>query len=803
MANWYCVSCRLAARSPSSALRSGVPPRQWPRDAAIFAFPRPRYSTTTSSQTATSAGVQEGDYGRTSSVEQHAPDEPGNGHGPTDQSAPSPVNTLRNEKDAAGTGDAGQQSSESWRGPMPPIRKVYIDSKVNQPVSTTGDENAHHTNRKSMPDENNVWDQMNAVLNAAVQSRQKTVQWEGRVISTMALEREIKIRDTLMFRDAVPGYWGYVWHQLRLAKSENIPFTLPWWLEPNDTTKELIQLLEKKGIEEFRQTWEQQPKWMKRSQWARLAFWWLDRDPQRVLEFVIATNISPYAPHRMVSDCLLYIHDFHPRLVNTRLFRKALKECLPIRRWPMTGMSPRAIRVYIQIADLNRVEFLFDYMRRWDIEITAATALCFMTRFTRSKAVDRAIEALRLLIELNDEIHHMNSESVIRHCCKLLTLDTVEEHNNERNFRILPRILELGVRPTRDMMNVVVSNAFRTGDVQLGLDMLKYMQSQGMEFDSYTYLTMLDDAVARGDRQRVDELLQEINPREDLVNNQFIASKIIHAQFTFTAKNISTTADPTTIFLDMLDLYSRYFDLTPLKELQLISPTYNAIGMERDLTPGSHVLFIMMATYLRCSTNPARVWRVHRRFEQLIEQRHPVIAPLVQFPHFNNEFIRAFRPYEDAVRHCVNIVNKMLKDSTQPFELDGKKIRPAAPDVWTWNVLLSVFVRHGKHDGVEAITEMMKRHNVSYDQATWNTILQSKVARQDVNDAAATIREMESRGYSTDQYTLRALRFLRNPEQLRQAVQDLESWEKDVEEKEREELLDRSMRRLAAASNSK
>lgn len=98
---------------------------------------------------------------------------------------------------------------------------------------------------------------------------------------------------------------------------------------------------------------------------------------------------------------------------------------------------------------------------------------------------------------------------------------------------------------------------------------------------------------------------------------------------------------------------------------------------------------------------------------------------------------------------------------------------------------------------------MMKRHNVSYDQATWNTILQSKVARQDVNDAAATIREMESRGYSTDQYTLRALRFLRNPEQLRQAVQDLESWEKDVEEKEREELLDRSMRRLAAASNSK
>jgi pentatricopeptide repeat protein len=129
---------------------------------------------------------------------------------------------------------------------------------------------------------------------------------------------------------------------------------------------------------------------------------------------------------------------------------------------------------------------------------------------------------------------------------------------------------------------------------------------------------------------------------------------------------------------------------------------------------------------------------------------------------------------------------------------------PAKPTVWTWNSLLSVFVWHRQSNSVKVIREMMHKHGVEYDMVTWNTIITGHVLQQKVVEAATAIRDMELQGYSMDSYTLRALRFLKDPEQLGVAIAELDrethelaQWEMKAEEKERDELIDQGLRRLA------
>jgi pentatricopeptide repeat protein len=150
------------------------------------------------------------------------------------------------------------------------------------------------------------------------------------------------------------------------------------------------------------------------------------------------------------------------------------------------------------------------------------------------------------------------------------------------------------------------------------------------------------------------------------------------------------------------------------------------------------------------------------------------------------------------------MVEDMLRPVTQPLIVDGREIVPAKPNVWTWNTLLSVFAWHRQQNAAQLIKEMMDKHGVGYNSVTWNTIISGHVHQQNVAETAAAIRDMESQGFSLDSYTLRALRFLRDPEQLRVAISELDKetqqladMEMAAEQKEHEELLDRGLRRLA------
>lgn len=96
---------------------------------------------------------------------------------------------------------------------------------------------------------------------------------------------------------------------------------------------------------------------------------------------------------------------------------------------------------------------------------------------------------------------------------------------------------------------------------------------------------------------------------------------------------------------------------------------------------------------------------------------------------------------------------------------------------------------------------------------TWNVIISGFASQQNASAIAQSIKDLEDQGLSIDAYTMKGLRYLRDPEQLWIAVEQLDlksasHLRRDafnpnpesphLDEAETEQLLDRGLQRLKA-----
>lgn len=482
--------------------------------------------------------------------------------------------------------------------------------------------------------------------------------------------------------------------------------------------------------------------------------------------------------------------------------------CMSPRDWPVIFLSQSGVRLYLKHCDYHEVVSAYYTMRFSQSFTLPATALCFMRHFTEHGDIEMALKALEWVPRLPNPSPEqpLESQSVMRHCCKLLTLDFVIDGPDGRNFRILPRLLQMGLRPDRDMMNVVLSNAFKTGDSQLGYDMLQYMKGQGFELDVYTYMALLMDAVDRGDRGRVEALVADIKRHEEIRAHPYIVSKVFHAHYVFTAKYMDPKADPSDVFYSVLGLYNQLHDIGPLKALSIIPPHYTPPPGGANTRPSLMALYVMIATYFRCEKRIPVVQRIYMQFRRLVAQGHEVIAPLAETDHTYNEFLCAFRSNPEGIRPCVRIVEDMLQGrpliSDSDVQPDHEFVH-TKPTSRTWTILMSAFIYNNQLEAAEKVKQMMAHHQVEYNHATWNTIISGYVNMQKIPEAAKSIRMMETQGFKVDAYTMKSLRYLRDPERLWMAIDELDKIEaaarggdmelqhddEDFEHQERRDLL--------------
>ncbi|OJD16299.1 hypothetical protein AJ78_03511 [Emergomyces pasteurianus Ep9510] len=557
-----------------------------------------------------------------------------------------------------------------------------------------------------------------------------------------------------------------VWDKLKLEHEEE---ALNWLTGVDWTAEDPAHLS---------RHWSRLRRHQKEKLWPPIALWLLLNSPRAALAFLLATDITPAPPFSMVAKCFLYLDAFHYEELtqderSKQYYEEAFNTCLNPNKWPVLKTYERGIRLFLKRATSQDVNNALSTILDHGIYVGFETATYLMDLFTKQHDIPRALDSLRLVRATFDYHRFLSDPRVLYRCCKLLTLDYVIEKKGERYFRILPEILKIGVPLNQPMLNIIYRNALKQNVPTSVPHVLHEMGKKGIPPDSYTYISLLDDALSRRDLQHLDVIIREISSQDSLRTNPFITSKMLHVVYSLDRVNPDEGWGDTDVFDRMLNIYNAAHDIQPLVDLGILRVDKFALENREKSgkpLPSSHSLVIMIAAFLRMQDARQIVDNVFDRFLYLCDQGHESFGPLAESDYIYNVFLQEFsRRRSGRLRNCVRVLDKMLQPLPPTAILrsqNNRQLEQAKPTVRTWTILLTAFLSDRRPNAVEKVRSMMQEQGLKFNEVTWNVAVSGFARMQMVDATADAVNTMMTEGWALDEYTLNSMQWIHDRHRL-------------------------------------
>ena len=424
-------------------------------------------------------------------------------------------------------------------------------------------------------------------------------------------------------------------------------------------------------------------------------------------------------------DCLLFLKRVHwhdvvedpalRMLFNTVLSEKRMKEC-----WPCSTMKQRHLDLFLEDASPDEGRQLLDDFTAAYSKPSDSTMLRFMDFLTKTGDIDRALHCLQLIAPATLAAPEAR---VLTRCTNLLKLDTVEKKGSSRNFNILPRMLESGVKPNLIIHNIVIKNAFQAGMSGVGWDLFHFMQEQGLPVDARTYLALLKDAFLHQNTLRLNELFSAIHQRSDLFRNSHIVAYTLNiVRLVCYQKKLS----PIETFSNMLPMYTRAFDTEPLERLNLLTGIETPHANTNLPQPDSRTLAFTVWSYILSQREPFVVNTLWNSFQRLVQAGDPLIVGMSELDIVYNAFVVFHSRRVTGLERCLAVIQRMLDTGW------------CTPTARTWGILLLAFVKHGRFGAAEKLKKILSKRAVKADEDT-QKLMQQQLSLLDMTSHARNV----------------------------------------------------------------
>ncbi|KAH7350861.1 hypothetical protein BKA65DRAFT_499157 [Rhexocercosporidium sp. MPI-PUGE-AT-0058] len=112
----------------------------------------------------------------------------------------------------------------------------------------------------------------------------------------------------------------------------------------------------------------------------------------------------------------------------------------------------------------------------------------------------------------------------------------------------------------------------------------------------------------------------------------------------------------------------------------------------------------------------------------------------------------------------------LLEPDAEANALTPLILIPPKPDVYTWSILLKIFMDQHQPRAAEKVLTMMRERGIEPSLVTWNTLATGYAHMQDTAMTVDVLRRLEQAGLSADEYTLNALGRIQNRRALIEAM---------------------------------
>ncbi|KAI6248633.1 hypothetical protein HI914_03576 [Erysiphe necator] len=446
--------------------------------------------------------------------------------------------------------------------------------------------------------------------------------------------------------------------------------------------------------------------------------------------------------------------------------------------------------VFLLLSNLPRpyLEDFYVYLSKNNAKVSIWTIMQFSSRLAKAGLLDLAFEAIQRLTGTNCHLNRPNSLSVF-------TSVLHHSHHDPKipsdTLKIFKYLISSGVKPNIFLYNVVLHSLIEGQEAQSAWAFYERMIQESIEPDVTTYSILLNDAKRRADTPTITRIIQIV--RQHGKTSGYIITDIIHAIFLLHQKPLSQSKsnvehmNSQAVFDQMLQLYVEYFKLDKL--FKLIPGLSHAYKLSSNLDssrplwdPPAPTLCVMITGFLAI-VDSIGAKNFYENFKNLVLTGHPAVASLVRTTYIYNVILMCFYKFEDRAKDAPDVIANMLSydkennikdkssETTSIASADHKTPKnnsnvnfsgvvphsPAKPDVYTWSILVKIFMRLRLTRSAEKVLGMMVRRNIQPEMVTWTSLIAGYARMQDPIMTANAVNRFEEAGFESDDYILRVL----------------------------------------------
>jgi pentatricopeptide repeat protein len=552
----------------------------------------------------------------------------------------------------------------------------------------------------------------------------------------------------------------------------------------------------------LRKSWEALPAEKRGDLWPDLMLTALNERPTEVLKLLVATYVEPYPPGYAVSDSLDHVVSYYLGNRTNRNPKNALEilrvfqHMLRLTPRGHIHLSQKSVHLLLKNLDDVFVRVLYEVLTETGHPMTRHTLMHFAPKVRLSSGPDERIEILQKMWEKGSDF---NSPQVLSVCASLLQRKGRSSELRYSDSEIFEFMLQCGVKPNIIIYNVLLQNSLESHDPETAWQIHDMMVENGVETDAYTYSLLFTDAKLRNDRNTIKRILSIIGAKH--MRNAHVATDILHMIDLFRQESEmfvqwGESGRPPKLSERMLKVYRQYFRLEPLAHIvpwlgslypnstssaRSNMPESTTLSKNSLMDPEIPTLVVMLTILLRERTEPAPVVQFYNRFSDLLKAGDPIATALAQSTHVYNIVLMALGRFSETLALCPRIIGDMLSANTTAIfsNVDAPSASSEAqtlaqfhpkPDIYTWSILLKVFMDHGQPRAAEKVLSMMEERKVYPNQVTWNSLIVGYARMQDMSMTVNAIDRLKRSGYDLDEVTMKGLSFFQNRRALIEAM---------------------------------
>jgi len=418
---------------------------------------------------------------------------------------------------------------------------------------------------------------------------------------------------------------------------------------------------------------------------------------------------SPHFSFATKCDCILYMRIVHWSEINTETGLREIYDAeidkIAVSAWP-DQMPKSALLAMLNHSSFQRRREIIDRVLAAYERVPPELLLIIVDYYTKQNLPE---DALAILSRTTAKDLETLGERVYGRYFNLIRIDTVEHSDSGVNFKIFPRLLEIGLPLTDGMHCELIGRAIKLGLSDVAWEVYRFMEANNMEVNAYGHLVLLRHSFARGDLDGLNLIMSKIYQRKDLVTDPYLVSFTMNIvrYVCYFERELPVRES----WAHVLAVYDRAYDRAPLVKLGLVDPLPQAEAGATLPQPTGQQLAFTLWTYILIQPSDHTVQHFWHHFTHLVACRDKDMCEVARHDVLYNGLIIYWGRLKRTLLNAVEMLEEM------------ERLGFCKPTEMTWIFLISAFMKHGQEASAERIRQMMIARGVESDPENWLWLL--------------------------------------------------------------------------------